>query len=65
MNYYYHPILGLQYDYLGELFLVNIDSLSELDFDLEKYMYYMNNIQLVEPSKNYIEVVGQITDYRL
>ena len=26
MNYYYHPILGLQYDYLGEMFLIDIVS---------------------------------------
>ena len=68
MNYYYHPILGLQYDYLGEMFLIDIDCIPESDFDVEKWMYYMRNIgvQLVEPSSEpCVELVGQITDYRL
>ena len=68
MNYYYHPILGLQYDYLGNLFLIDINCIPESDFDVEKWMYYIRNIgvQVVEPSyEPYTKVVGQITNYRL
>ena len=34
MNYYYHPILGLQYDYLGDLFLIDIDCIPESAYNV-------------------------------
>lgn len=68
MNYYYHPILGLQYDYLGELFLINIDCIPEEEFDAKKWLKLMKEVGVLpmNPSpESCVEVVGQITDYML
>lgn len=29
MNFYYDPILGLQYDYLGDLFIIDVTYIPE------------------------------------
>lgn len=60
MNFYYDPILGLQYTYLGNLFLIDIAMLPQ-NFDIEE------NIKLLVESikKPYIERVLNITEYRL
>lgn len=40
MNYYYHPILGLQYTNIGSYYVIDIAKLPEFDKDLwTKYIY--------------------------
>jgi hypothetical protein len=73
MNFYYDPILGLQYTYLGDLFLIDIDAIPVLDFtnfNIEDWIKYMKQagIQLVdttEPKYPIIEQVLNITEYKL
>jgi hypothetical protein len=70
MNFYYDPILGLQYTYLGDIFLIDIDAIPVLDFTIEDWIKHMwrVGIQLVdttEPKYPIIERVLNITDYRL
>lgn len=71
MNFYYDPILGLQYTYLGDLFLIDIEMLPQ-DFNMstEEILKYIRQIgiQLVdttEPKYPIIEQVLNITEYRL
>ena len=67
MNYYYDPILGLKYNYLGDLFIIDIERLpNNIKFDTEKWMEYISEIgiQLVDKSPTTIyERIGQITEY--
>lgn len=67
MNYYYDPILGLKYNYLGDLFIIDIEMLpKDAKFDTEKWMKHISEvgIQLVDKSPTYIcERIGQITEY--
>lgn len=69
MNFYYDPILGLQYDYLGGLFSIDLNCIpKDIEFDTEYWIKYMKQIgiQIVEP--NYepcVEIIGQITEYKL
>jgi hypothetical protein len=69
MNYYYDPILGLQYDYLGELFLIGIDMLpQDTEFNIEYWIKYINQtgVMLVDSvSSPIIERVLNITNYKL
>lgn len=69
MNFYYDPILGLQYIYLGGLFIFDLKNLPK-DIDVEKFLedwkYHSSQIgiQPLEPYHN-VEIVGQITEYKL
>jgi hypothetical protein len=67
MNYYYDPILGLQYNYLGELLLIDIDMLPQ-DIDIEYWIKYINEtgVMLVDSVNSpIIERVLNITEYKL
>ena len=69
MNFYYDPILGLQYDYLGELFIIDLSCIpQDIEFDTDMWMKYIRQvgIQITEPSsESCVEIVGQITQYKL
>ena len=69
MNFYYDPILGLQYDYLGELFIIDLYCIPQnIKFDTDMWMKYTKQIgiHVLEPSsKTCVEIVGQITQYKL
>ena len=69
MNFYYDPILGLQYDYLGELFIIDLNCIpQDIKFDTDMCMKYIKQIgiQVLEPSSEpCLEIVGQITEYKL
>jgi hypothetical protein len=69
MNYYYDPILGLQYDYLGELFLIDIDMLpQDTEFNIEYWIKYINQTGVMVVDSVYspiIERVLNITNYKL
>ena len=39
LNYYYDPILGLQYTYLGGFISIDIDSIPELPTDIILKMF--------------------------
>ena len=69
MNFYYDPILGLQYNYLGELFNIDLACIPEnIDFDADMWMKYVRQrgIHILEPSSEpCVEIVGQITQYKL
>ena len=64
MNIYYDPILGMKYDYLGELFIGYIPQ--DVEFDAEKLMRYFKEtrIQILDSTPQpCCEIVGQIIDY--
>jgi hypothetical protein len=69
MNFYYDPILGLQYDFLGVNIMVDINSLPE-DFKAEEflekwkqsYAVYLDTWTNVYPQ---VEIIGNITNYKL
>ena len=69
MNFYYDPILGLQYDYLGELFIIDLNCIPQnIEFDIEMWMKYIKQIgiQILEScSEPYVEIIPQITQYKL
>jgi hypothetical protein len=66
MNFYYDPILGLQYDCLGDYFSIDLDALPQ--FDTEKWMEYLKDIkiQLYDTvCSTPVEKILKITDYKL
>lgn len=69
MNYYYDPILGLQYDYLGELFLIDIEMIpQDTEFNIEYWIKYINQtgVMLVDSVETpIIEKFLNITNYKL
>lgn len=69
MNFYYDPILGLQYTYLGALFTIDLKCLSEdIKFDTEMWMKYTKEIgiSILQPqTEPCVEIIGQITNYML
>lgn len=69
MNFYYDPILGLQYTYLGELFSIDLRCMPEdVKFDIEMWIKYAKemSISILQPqTEPCIEMVGQITQYKL
>ena len=67
MNYYYHPILGLQYDYLGELFIIDLANIPK-DFTLDEFIKEwrrFESMSIMPIQYSSIEVVGQITQYKI
>lgn len=66
MNFYYHPILGLQYNYLGETIMFDISSLPyDLDpFEFVKVWREEYNRVGVNFYPN-VEIIGQITEEML
>lgn len=69
MNFYYDPILGLQYNYLGELILIDIETLpQDIKFDTEKWMRYIREVglQIFDTTPTIpFENIGQITNYMI
>jgi hypothetical protein len=65
MNYYYDPILGLQYDFLGNWIVIEIEALPKnLEFDVTLWKKYTNQkgISLLNTKP---EELVKITDYML
>ena len=69
LNYYYDPILGLQYTYLGEMIILDIESIPEdIKFDVDQWIKYLKETKLYlleYTSTPAFEIVGKITDYQL
>jgi len=66
LNYYYDPILGLQYTYLGGFISIDIASIPELPTDLVLEMFMKQGLQFLESTNTpAFEIVGKITDYQL
>lgn len=69
LNYYYDPILGLQYNYLGEMIILDIEAIpNDIKFDADQWIKYLKETKLyLLESKNApaFEIVGKITDYQL
>ena len=66
MNFYYDPILGLQYDYLGDFFIVDIASIPEVSAEKMLKLFDEMGIMIVDSSpKMDIQVIGNITEYKL
>lgn len=65
MNFYYDTILGLQYDYLGEYFLIDIavipESTSIKEFIDAYKLIYEKGISFT----NGVQIIPNITDYKL
>jgi hypothetical protein len=63
LNFYYDPILGLKYDFLGEMFLLDLSLILAQEYDLKKLFKLMEEtgVQFYEP----IELIVKITEYRL
>lgn len=66
MNFYYDPILGLQYDYLEYLNLI-IDTDSIPKIDVEEWFKMINEIGImfVDTSPQRIETLELITNYKI
>ena len=66
MNYYYDPILGLKYTYLGETVILDIDCVPK--FDIEQWFKYYEEfgIQLYSSfSQPCVEIFCKITNYNI
>lgn len=67
MNYYYHPILGLKYDFLEPILTIDVNSIPEslcVDTFLQKYtdsreQVYETGIEIYPQ----VTMFSQITDY--
>lgn len=67
MNFYYDPILGLRYDYLGELFIIDLKYIPK-DIDLDEFIKKWKKFASVDITPieySSVEIVGQITQYKL
>ena len=67
MNFYYDPILGLQYNYLGELFIIDLANIPK-DFTLDEFIKEwrrFESMSIMPIQYSSIEVVGQITQYKI
>lgn len=63
MNFYYDPIKGLQYDYLGELLIVDIAQLSENINIKEFWEMWRESYNMGFTTFTGVEIVGQITNF--
>lgn len=69
LNFYYDPILGLQYTYSEVLILFDIESIpNTIDFDTEQWIRFLKETEVqilnVSQTPNF-SVIGQITEYKL
>jgi len=70
LNFYYHPILGLQYTCLDDLFEIDIAMIPQ-EFDVEKIITIMKQtgVQFVNSEREVpytpIQQILQITNYIL
>jgi hypothetical protein len=66
MNFYYDPILGLQYNLLPGFFTINIDVFQKLDAE---YLIKFIEETGVFPTESFpgkgVEYIFEITNYRL
>jgi hypothetical protein len=66
MNYYYDPILGLQYNFLPDFFIINIDAIPKLNNEDWLKLLEETCVFPTEPFPgNSVEYIFKITDYRL
>ena len=69
MNFYYDPILGLQYTFLGALFTIDLKCVpKDVKFDTEMWMKYIKQmgISILEPQiEPCTDIIGQITQYKI
>ena len=67
MNFYYDPILGLQYDCLGELFIIDLNCVPQ-NINLEEFIKECKkfaSVGITPIQYSSVEIIGQITEYRL
>lgn len=66
MNFYYDPILGLQYNLLPGFFTINIDAFQKLDAE---YLIKLIKETGIFPTESFpgnsVEYIFEITDYKL
>jgi hypothetical protein len=66
MNFYYDPILGLEYDCLENLILLDIEVLPEnFKFDLEYWLKHVNEIGVYLVDKSITPPIENITTFKL
>lgn len=66
MNFYYDPILGLQYTLLTDFFTIDIDAIPKLDIEYWlKFIKETGVLPIDSTSSQYIEYNIKITDYKL
>ena len=69
LNYYYDSILGLQYTYLGETIILDIEAIpDDIKFDVDQWMKYIKETKLYlleSTSTPSFEIAVKITDYQL
>jgi hypothetical protein len=67
MNFYYDPILGLQYDYLEELFSIDLIWIPK-DLNLEEFIKEWRrfaSLSIMPIQYSSVEIIGQITECKL
>mgnify|MGYP001195806045 CR=1 FL=1 len=64
MNFYYDTILGLQYDYIEDLIIVDLECLPEIS--VEEWLEKLKDISIL-PSTflNCMQIIPEITNYKL
>ena len=69
MNFYYCPLRGLQYTYLGDLIIFDIAAIpNDIKYDTEKILKLAQEMGVMWYDATYapsFEIVGQITQYKL
>jgi hypothetical protein len=68
LNFYYDPILGLKYDFLGEMFLVDLKCVPTKEFDAKKWLEILKEARVyIMESQEDLELVTTtlIADYKL
>lgn len=62
MNYYYHPILGLQYTNIGDYFIIDIANIPQ-EFDVDYWLKHLfeKGVKFTDS----VEKVLKITGYNL
>jgi len=66
MNFYYHPILGLQYTFLGETILFDIANIPE-DLDIKVFIKDFKKLMKTEKIKTCDKIFSfcTITNYQI
>lgn len=67
MNFYYDPILGLQYDYLGTFISLDISSVPNIPSEILLEMFMKQGVAFLDKAKvAYFEHnLQEITEYKL